>query len=217
MGTYPRRAKTERSAPRGGSVGSVSRGLLTEQTVQEVVQAGTTAPWNWFQVVAAVGTILSAITLTLAIVFRIRDSQTRTRIWVEVDPGYGGVYPALIFQVVNTSKTPIQLNSKAHLVDDDMERAVVSIDREEETGLTQQGSHKTYAIEMRLLRMLLIEGHYRNRDTVPLVFAVYDGARKLHELPIDVLDLQDPDAITIKASSFPWHKRWYRLIRRRLG
>lgn len=161
-----------------------------------------------------VAVFVAATTLTLIVVFRIRDSQTRTVIRFEVVKS-PLERPKLVFQVVNRSKMTIHLDGRVNLIDKNEMQALVRIDRENDTGLTQQGSFKTYVIELARVRMKLHQRGYRDETTASLYFAVYDGTGKVHELPVVVQNLKDSNNTTVISLPFPWYKRWHRRIRRR--
>jgi len=167
---------------------------------------------TWIDLLVATVTVLTFVFL---VVWRIRDSQTRTETRVEVVTS-PCEKPKLVFQVVNRSKMTIHLNGQAHLIEEDEDRSLVSIDRANDTGLSQQGSFMTYVIQLALVRMKLHDQGYRNKTTAFLYFAVHDATGKLHELPVIVQNLNDSNTTTVVALPFPWYKRWYRRIRRRL-
>ena len=89
-----------------------------EQTVQEVVQqASGVGPWNWLQVIAALGTVVSVTTLGLTIFFRIRDSKTQLKITFRIS-SMPRDKPQLFFRVINKSKKTVLIGRSSFEYED---------------------------------------------------------------------------------------------------
>ncbi len=169
---------------------------------------------TWLQWAAAIGTLISLFTLALTVFFRMRDSQTRATIRVEVGPDYTGL-SKLIFQVVGRSKIPLHLDHQGFLWTTYESRPICSIEAKEGSDpAVQQGSFRNYVEDLSYLRMILHKGGYEDKDTASVYFKVQDASGKVHEQPVIFTGLKDPDTTKVVALPFPWYKRWIRSFSR---
>jgi hypothetical protein len=187
-----------------------------EQTIQEAVQqTGESAAWNWLQLIAAIGTLVSVITLALQIGFRVWDSKTRTNSTFLAERERGRV-PVLVLRVINRSKTSIYMPDEgAFETKDGKPLAGVTLYRGHPGGPPElkPALFANYFVEMPVLSKHLIQQGYTR--TASLKFVVCDGTGHCHKQPMLIAGLEEwdknsegPDPIEPPPPPLSW--RWFR-------
>ena len=171
--------------------------------------------WNWLQVAAAFGTLVSLATLTLTVFFRIWDSRTRISIAFWVDEK--GPLTPLVFRVLNRSKTAVLIEN-AYLEYGDGEGQQQEFGRRwSYEGAVQIQPNFPLVMEEPLsviAEILVRAGH---KGTCETKFVVLDGTGKRHEKPIVLRGLEewskgDIGPHPIEPPRAPWYQRWFRKI-----
>jgi hypothetical protein len=170
--------------------------------------------WNYLQLAAAFGTLISLTTLFLTVFCRRIDSHTRLKIefWLH---RRGTDMPSLRFRVVNSSRNTVYVDS-AYLEYGTNQRIRIGAVAGAQRGLSLAPRFPLdfeYSMET-LVERLWEQGY---NGTVDLTFVVYDGTGAGHEKPLVVSGIERWRTTIDGPDPTKPHIAWYRRLFRSIG